>query len=208
MRTKVLLAVTALPVLSLGQEGYPRHNITFGAGGAAPRAALRDYFSSKPAITLSYGYRFLRNFQVEAGLDTVFGAAGVRDFYQSPLGPLRIRDYQFLLPFGGRAILPLGTERLLLFGGAGGAYLRYSELIRQPSDYLRLDCPVCGSRSGWGYYTLAGAAIFVDRGRHFRTGVSTKVYRGHTEGDPLGAAPAARTRDRWLQVYGELGVSF
>jgi len=190
------------------QTGYPRHNITFGAGGASPRAALRAYFATRPAITLSYGYRFLRNFQVETGLDTVFGAAGVKDFYDSPIGPLRIRDYQFLVPFGARAILPLAGERLLVFGGAGGAYLRYSELIHQPSDYFRIDCPVCASRSGWGYYAVTGLSVFLDQARHFRTGASAKMYRGHTQGDPLGAAPGLRTRDHWLQLYGEFGLSF
>lgn len=206
MKPPALLLAAAAALL--GQSYYPRHNISFGAGGASPRAALRGYFETRPAVTLSYGYRFMRNFQADVGLDTVFGAAGVRDFFESPLGPLRIRDYQFLIPFGGRAVLPLAAERLLAFGGAGGAYMRYSELIRQPSDYLRVDCPVCGSRSGWGYYALAGASVFVDRGRHFRTGVTAKMYRGHTEGDPLGAMPGLRTRDHWLQIYGEFGVSF
>lgn len=206
MKPVLILALSAAALC--GQSYYPRHNITFGLGGASPRAGLRAYFQTKPAFTFSYGYRFLRNFQVESGLDTVFGAAGVRDFFDSPLGPLRIRDYQFLLPFGGRAVLPLAAERLQFFGGLGGAYMRYSELIRQPSDYLRIDCPVCSSRSGWGYYALTGMAVFLDRGRHFRTGINAKMYRGHTAGDPLGAAPGLRTRDHWLQIYGEFGLSF
>ncbi len=189
-------------------QWYPRHNISFGAGGASPKAGLRAYFKNRPAMTVSYGYRFLRNLQVESGLDTVFGAAGVRDFYDSPLGLLRIRDYQFLIPFGGRVILPLGDERFQLFGGAGGAYMRYSEMIRQPSDYLRVDCPVCGSRGGWGYYSLAGFSVFLGQSRFFRTGINAKMYRGHTEGDPVGALPGVRTRDHWLQIYGELGLSF
>ncbi|MGB9605484.1 MAG: hypothetical protein ACPL88_06350, partial [Bryobacteraceae bacterium] len=136
------------------------------------------------------------------------GAAGVRDFYESPVGLLRIRDYQFLLPVGGRAILPLARERVQVFGGGGVAWLRYSEMIRQPIAYVRIECPVCGSRSGWASYALSGMAVFLDQGRHFRTGVNVKMYRGHTEGDPFGAAPAIRTRDHWLQVYGEFGLSF
>ncbi len=205
MKTFLIMAALAA---TLAAESYPRHNITFGVGGASPRGALSGFFRTRPAITLSYGYRFLPNFQVEAGLDTVFGAGGVRDFFETPFGPSRIRDFQFLVPFGGRAILPLFDDRLRIFGGGGGAYLRYSELIRQPSSYFRIDCPVCGSRSGWGYYALAGMDVFLDSGHHFRTGVNTKMYRGHTEGDPLGFVPGVRTRDRWLQIYGELGFSF
>ncbi len=206
MKTLSLLAISAAALA--GQSYYPHHNFTFGVGGASPRAALQEPFLTRPAVAVSYGYRFLRYFQADAGLDTVFGAGGVRDFYESPLGPLRIRDYQFLIPVGGRAILPVFHERLLLFGGGGGAYLRYAELIRQPSDYYRVDCPVCGARSGWGYYALLGANAFVDRYRHFRLGVNGKVYRGHTKGDPLGFVPGIRTRDQWVQIYGELGFSF
>lgn len=208
MAMRLLASLPALAACLWAQAGYPRHNITFGAGGASPRAGLRPYFMTRPVVAISYGYRFARNFQVETGLDTVFGAAGVRDYYESPLGLLRIRDFQFLLPVGGRAILPLGRERLHIFGGGGIAWLRYSEMIRQPIEYLRIECPVCGSRSGWASYALSGVNVFVDRGRHFRTGVNVKMYRGHTEGDPLGAAPGIRTRDHWLQIFGELGVSF
>lgn len=208
MATRVLALLGVLAACAWAQGVYPRHNITFGAGSARPRAELRPYFMTKPAVAISYGYRFARNFQVETGLDTVFGAAGVRDFYESPLGLLRIRDFQFLVPVGGRAILPLGRERFQFFGGGGIAWLRYSEMIRQPIEYLRIECPVCGSRSGWASYALSGFNVFVDRGRHFRTGVNVKMYRGHTEGDPLGAAPGVRTRDHWLQIFGELGVSF
>ena len=205
MRTLLLLAAS---VASLLGQYDPRHNITFGVGGASPRGALRGFFQARPAIALSYGYRFLPYLQADVGLDTVLGAGGVRDFLETSLGPVRIRDFQFLVPFGGRAILPVFRGRLLFFGGGGGAYLRYAELLRQPSDYFRIDCPVCGSRSGWGYYALTGINGFLDRGRHFRSGVNVKVYRGHTEGDPLGAVPSIRTRDRWLQIYGELGFSF
>ena len=31
---------------------------------------------------------------------------------------------------------------------------------------------------------------------------------GHTDGDPLGFIPPFRSRDRWVNVFGEFGVSF
>ena len=113
-------------------------------------------FSGSPGIAIDYGYRFHRYFQAEIGLDTLFGAANVRDFIGSGFGALQIRDREFFLPLGGRAILPFARGRLLISGGGGGAYMRYAELLRQPSDYFRVDCPVCTSRSGWGSYALAG----------------------------------------------------
>ena len=192
----------------LGQSSYPRHNFTFGAGAGLPRGDLVAYFSDSPAIAVSYGYRFHPNFQLDLGLDTVFHAAGVKDYYQSALGTHRIRDYQFMVPMGARAVLPLAGGRFLFGGGGGGAYMRYSERLHQPSDYYQIDCPVCASRDGWGYYGLLNAAAFVDRAKHFRVGVTSKVYRGHTNGEALGGAPPLKTRDHWVHLYAEFGLSF
>lgn len=205
---KPLVLITVLAGALAAQDYYPHHNVTFGVGAAQPRADLRPNFETSPGITLGYGYRFQRYFQADLGLDVVFGAAGVRDYLNTGFGPLRIRDYQFFLPFGGRAILPLAKGRFLFSGGGGGVWGHYTELLHQPSDFYRIDCPVCGSRSGWGYYTLLGTTVFLDRNMHWRVGATGKVYRLHTEGDPLGTVPGLRTRDHWVNVYGEFGVSF
>jgi hypothetical protein len=209
MKTLVLTVFTAaLWTLSVFGQSYNRHNITLGLGAGLPRDDLSAYFNDSFAAGGSYGYRFHRFFQVDFGLDGVFGAAGVRDFLPTQFGSLRIRDYQYLLPMGGRAIIPLADERIHIVGGGGGAYLRYSERIRQPSDYFRIECNVCTSRSGWGYYGLVGANVALDANRNFRVGVTSRVYRGHTEGDPLGALPPLRTQDRWINIMGEFTFSF
>lgn len=190
------------------REYYPRHNFTFGAGAAEPKGDLGGFFITKPGISIGYGYRFSRYFQADLGLDMVFGAAHVRDYLETSLGPLRIRDRQFFVPFGGRAILPLAGGRLLISGGGGGAYLRYAELLNQPGYYYKVDCPVCTTRDGWAYYALAEVSGFLDRNQHFRVGVQAKSYRGHTEGDSLGGIPAVRTKDRWQNILGLVGFSF
>jgi hypothetical protein len=205
---KSLFATVALAGSLSAQPYYPRHNITFGVGSADPQAQLEGLFRQRPGISIAYGYRFQRYFQADAGFDTVFGAGNIRNYLNTPFGPSRIRDYQFFVPFGGRAILPLWEDRILFFGGGGPAYIRYSELVRQPSDFYRIDCPECATRSGWAYYSTVGLEFFVDRGRHFRLGAAAKQYRGHTEGDELGPVPGIRTRDRWLDIFGQVGFSF
>lgn len=205
---KPLLLLVALAGPLAAQSFYPRHNFTFGAGASSPRADLAGPFSDRPGMSVGYGYRFARYFQADFGLDTVFGAGGIRDYLETSFGPVRIRDYQFFVPMGGRGIIPLVKGRLLISGGGGGAYLRYTELLRQPSEYYHIDCPECSARSGWGYYALVAANVFLDRDRHFRLGATSKVYRAHTEGDRLGAVPGIRTRDRWLHIFGEFGFSF
>lgn len=189
-------------------QWYTRNNFTVGLGAARPRGDISTGFGDAPSLSVGYGYRFHRNFQADVGLDTGFGAAGVRDYLLTPFGYSRIRDYQFLVPFGGRAILPFFGERFQLSGGGGGAYMRYSELLHQPSFYYQIDCPSCSSRFGWGYYALVGVNSALDRGHHFRLGVTTKMYRGHTNGDPFGSVPPVRTKDQWLVMVAEFGFSF
>jgi hypothetical protein len=206
MRSLLILAI-ALPLMS---QPYRRHNLTLGLGAGLPRADLQSFLHDSFGLGVGYGYRFHRNFQADIGLDTLFHAARIRDFYQSDFGDLRIRDYQFLVPFGARAIWPLAHDRLQIHGGGGGAYIRYTEKIRQPfgGSYFRLDCPVCESRSGWGYYSLAGFSVALDRYQHFRFGVIGKVYRGNTNGDPFGSLPPVQTSDTWVNVFAGLGFSF
>lgn len=201
-------AVLLLVPACFGQEHLQKHNFRIGLGAAQPRADLRNLYNDSFLLGFGYGYRFHPIFQADVGLDTIFGAAGVRDFLDTGLGPLRIRDFQYMLPFGGRAILPIARDRVQVFGGGGGAYMRYSERLRQPGDYIRVDCPPCAARDGWGYYATAGANAALDRGRHFRLGVTGRVYRGHTDGDPLGSAPGFRTRDNWVDLMGEFTFSF
>ena len=90
----------------------------------------------------------------------------------------------------------------------GGAYLRYTELLSQPSEYIRYDCSVCTSRSGWASSAGAGFSVALDRSRNFRLGAGGWVYRGHRDGDPLGAVPAVRTTDHWVNVMAEFAITF
>lgn len=190
------------------QDYYPKHNLTFGAGAGRPRGDLGGFLEDAPGISVGYGYRFQRYFQADIGLDVLFGAAQVRDFISTGFGDLRIRDREFLVPVGGRAILSLAKGRLLISGGGGGAYMRYSELLRQPSDYLRFDCRVCTSRSGWGYYALVSTTFALDRNQHFRFGATSRFYRGHTDGERIGPVPSFQTKDHWINIVGEFGFSF
>lgn len=203
-----LLAIPALFILTpvRAQDYYPRHNFTFGVGGAAPQADLSSLMQSSPGVSVGYGYRFMRYFQADLGLDILFGAARIREFLQTDIGGFRIKDREYFVPMGGRAIVPLAEGRVLLSAGGGGLYLKYNERVNQPSSYYRIDCPICTSRSGWGYYAQAGADYFFMP--NFRLGLKTRVYRGHTEGEPLGPVPGVRTRDQWVNTMAELGFSF
>lgn len=208
MRFGVALVLAALP--ALGQSSYYKHNFSVSTGAALPRGELRPLFTESFGLGVGYGYRFHPYFQADLGFETVFGAARINDYLPTNFGNLRIRDYQFFLPFGGRVIVPLKRERIHLYAGGGGAYLRYSERLRQPfadSGY-RFDCDVCSSRDGIGYYATLGGNVTLDEAQHFRLGAGSRVYRGHTNGDPFGDVPARRTTDSWVNVFVTFGLSF
>jgi hypothetical protein len=207
-RFLLLLAATPLLAQHYSEPYYPHHNFSAALGAERPRGDLGGPFQDAPVFSFGYGYRFYRYFQADIGLDVGIGAAQIKDYLITGIGDFRIRDYQFFVPFGGRAIIPLWNGRFQFAGGGGGAKLHYSERVSQPSTYFRVDCPVCTSRGGWGYYALLNASFALDHGQHFRFGATTKVYRGHTDGEPLGAIPGIRTKDRWVNLFAEFNVGF
>ena len=194
----------------LAQSDYAHHNITVGGGAAIPGGGLKDVFSPSGFVRVGYGYRITKNFQADAGIDLGFRAAGVKDFFESEFGPLRIRDYEYMVPFGGRVVLPFAEERFRVFVGGGGAYLRYSERSSQPfaNAGIRLDCPICNARSGWGYYGLAGGNVAITPGSHFRIGGTVNFYRATTDGQSVGFLPAGPSADRWINAAIELTFAF
>jgi hypothetical protein len=208
MRARLALFLVGVLSPLAAQTSWPKHYATFGVGAGLPGGALSGLFNDKPGISVNYGYRVLKYVQADVGLDTVFGAAGVREFLSTQLGYIRIRDFQWLIPFGGRLVLPVKNGRLLLSAGGGGAYMRYSERLQQPSSYYHFGCPNCNSRSGWGNYALVGGSVALDHYQRFRLGVTSKLYRGHTDGAAVGALPAAETLDRWINLFADFTVTF
>ena len=208
-RSAVKVPILLLLILLPAQAQYYRHSVRITGGAGLPRDDLEQFFDISPAFGFSYAYRFHRNFQAEAGLDTVFHAAGIRDYLETPYGPLRIKDYQFMVPLGGRVMVPFARDRFQFTAGGGAAWLRYQEFVRQPyGGYYQIDCPPCRTRSGWGYYALVGFSVALDSGRHFRLGAHTKVYRAETEGDSFGALPSIVTSDAWIVPAAEFSFSF
>ena len=205
---QLVMAFLLAGLPSHAQERYPHHNFTVGIGGAMPTGDSKKALNSSPLVTVSYGYRFLRYLQADVGLQVAFGAARVSVYLQTGIGPFRIRDREYMVPMGGRAILPLKDGRILLSAGGGGIYLRYAEAVRQPSFYFRVDCPICTSRSGWGAYEMADFSYFLDRSHVFRVGVTAQFIQAHTNGEPLGEIPAMRTTDRWTNLFASFGFSF
>ena len=184
-------------------------SVNIGTGGAIPREDLASFMTTSPLLTVGFGYRPIRYFQADVGMDAIFHAAGVRDFQDTIIGRLKIRDNEILVPFGGRGILPVGP-RVELFGGGGAAYLHYGESVEVPGagDNSSFNCRTCRSRGGWGSYAIAGVNVAVERSRRFWVGVESRLIHGKTNGDPLGAVPPLETRDTWINTAAVFTVRF
>jgi len=184
-------------------------SFNIGTGGAIPREDLTSFMTTSPLLTIGFGYRPIRYFQADVGMDAIFHAAGVRSFQDTVIGRIKIRDNEILVPLGGRGILPIGP-RIELFGGGGAAYLHYGESVEVPgggSD-SSFNCRTCRSRGGWGYYAIAGANVAVERSRRFWVGVESRLVHGRTNGDPLGAVPPLETQDTWINTAAFFMIRF
>jgi hypothetical protein len=205
MAASIMLA--AVP-LAAQERLTGRFSLTVGGGAGVPGQDLEGLMTDSGLLRVGFGYRFSRYLQADTGLDAVIHAAGV-DFSQSTIiGNLRVRDNEYLVPFGGRVILPIG--RVELFAGGGGAYLHYAEQVSVPgggSDN-HFNCTICTSRGGWGYYATAGVMAAVDRRRRLWVGVESRGFRGRTSGDPLGSVPSVETHDQWVDTAAVLTVRF
>ena len=63
---------------------YHRHNVTVFKGAAQPSGDLDNFFSTSFLTGVEYGFRFHQNFQVAAGYEAIFGAAGVKSIVVRP----------------------------------------------------------------------------------------------------------------------------
>jgi len=209
MRPLLLLLLAGCLGLPVSAQRYARNHFTAGLGAALPGNDLKPYYQTAFSWDINYGFRFLRFLQADAGYDGSYKAANVEDYYNSAqFGSIRIRDFQTFIPLGGRVIAPLANGRFELFAGGGWAYIKYSEALQQPSQFYRVDCPVCNERTGYGYYTMFGGNFALDRAGAFRVGALTRVYQGHTEGLPVGSLITYRSNDRWVNTYLTFTLSF
>ena len=203
----LLAAPLAAPLVA--QPLARQFSVSMGTGGAIPREDLSSFMTTSPLLRVGFGYRPFRYFQADWGLDAVFHAAGVRDFQDTIIGRINIRDNEIMIPFGARGILPLGP-RVELFGGGGAVYLHYGESVEVPSSDgdASFNCQTCRSRGGWGSYAVAGVNVAVERSHRFWVGVESRLIHGKTNGDPLGAVPPLETTDTWINTAAVFTVRF
>jgi hypothetical protein len=208
----ICLLAPCLTAKEIPKPKVLKHSFALGGGSGIPGGDLSRLMSSSALVRLGYGYRLRIHLQLDLGLDAVMRAAGISISQQSLVGEIRVRDDEIMVPFGGRAILPVLKDRLEVFAGGGGAYLRYEETAEIPGvdAYNSFPCPSCTSRDGWGYYATAGINVALHRWRSASVGVGveTRYFKGNTSGKLLGAGASFGTSDSWFNPTLNMMIRF
>ena len=191
-----------------GQNSEITHNnISVGVGAGIPVGNSTNYLATAPLISVGYGYRFNRLFQADIGFQAIFGAAHNQNAVITDLGTVQGGDHEFMIPLGGRIILPTQFSRVQFSAGGGVIYLHYSETAPSNAYYSNY-CYTCTSRSGWGGYGLANGEYFLDSNHTFHVGLTLQYVAASTNGQPVANIPAINTTDHWMNVFADFGLSF
>ncbi len=163
----------------------PAQNVISLSGGWGEQIAVYPTErQTAPVLGVSYGYRPLKWFGLEAGF---FAALQPGQDLCSRFGCFNPNDRYFWIPFGARFIAPLAWKRVELSAGGGGLYERYA-VGANPFGLP--------SRDGWGGYFAGGAAV----------GITRRIWVGATPRFLLANPPYAR--DRWFVITGDVSFRF
>jgi len=212
MNKTIICAISLVCVCVWGSavasaQDFHRNNVVAGIGPAIPTGNSTSYLSTAPLISLGYGYRFNRFFQADAGFQMAFGAANNQNAVQTDLGPVQGGDHEYMIPLGGRFIVPMPLKRFEVSAGGGAMYLHYSETAPS-SAYYSVNCYSCTSRGGWGGYGLANVSYFLDENHNFRVGTTLQYISASLNGQAVGNVPALATTDHWMTLSFGFGLSF
>jgi hypothetical protein len=181
----LLLAVSALSA-----QPIPQNLITMSGCWSHQIGGYVQEKQTAAGFGISYGYRFYRFMEAEAGLFAALDPAGTEC---EKFGCADVGDRFYWIPFGIRFLAPLYLDRMEFSGGGGGLYEKYTPGTGGPPGY-----GVTLGRDGWGGYFVGSAAVSLDRSRRFWLAVTPRWF----------LANPSYARDRWLQIAGEIQVRF
>jgi len=122
-----LILASSLALAQNGGDEFHHHNFDVSVGPAIPLGNATNYLNTAPFVGFGYGYRLNRLFQADAGFQIAFGAANNQNIVLTDAGTLQGGDHEYMIPLGGRIIIPQPFHRVEVSAGGGTVYLHYSE---------------------------------------------------------------------------------
>lgn len=127
-----------------------------------------------PGYTVTYAYRPVHWFALEAGLDQVIHSIGAVEYLNNGIPEyVYVNDHLYFVPFGARFVwAPPNNGRWQVTAGGGGTYLYH--------HFSDFGDP---STSGFGLQAVASADYALSPSGRFRVGVTARYYYvnpGHT----------------------------
>lgn len=207
-------------------KSYRPFSFDIGGGILKPQGPMRQWklvdaggvrkplFLEPGSLSFSFGYRPVRFFQLDAGIDlSMGGATSMHRTIQTTRGEREVVNNLLAAPFGGRLVLPLFKEHFLISAGGGVAFLRNNESgvpkpTGDPYTYEVVECTSCQSRSGWGPYGLVQVLYVAGKGRHFGVGCTGRWTQAQLTGGFLPNYSRSQTKDNWLFLGGTMSFRF
>ncbi len=192
--------VSSVTASAQSKVDFPRKSVELQIGGVFPGGELGDNFGPAVVVGGGFGYRVLRNLQLDGGLDVAFGAARASRSIQLAGGGVRkVTNYEVFLPLGARWVLPRSDEQFQFSFGGGYSPLLYTEAALPASQSEQIRCFSCQERTGGGPFAQVGVE-FLDQQKRWGYGLAFKAFEGKTEGPTLGTGIPFRTNDRWFNI--------
>jgi hypothetical protein len=174
----------------------------------------KPLFLEPGSLSFLFGYRPVRFFQLDAGIDLSLGSpTSMHRTIQTTRGEREVVNNLLAVPFGGRLVLPLFKEHFLISAGGGAAFLRNNESgvpkpTGDPYTYEVVECTSCQSRSGWGPYGLVQVLYVPGKSRRFGIGCTGRWTQAQLTGGFLPNYSRSQTKDNWLFLGATMSVRF
>jgi hypothetical protein len=209
MRPLILVfACVSFANLALGQtDEYQQNHIAEVTGPAIPLGNAANYVSAAPLLSVATGYRFTRFLQADVAFHVPFRAETNRTAELTGLGQVHGGNRDYMIPLGGRYVIPSPFKLMEFSAGRGGIYRHYSE-TRPFDGCYSSECCTYLSRGDWGNYGPRNASYFFGDGHNFHVGTTYEFVAPSTDGQAVGHVPDVRTSDHWSNLFLEFGFRF
>jgi hypothetical protein len=197
MRQLILvLACTSFATFVSAQTAeFQRNHSTVGVGPPILVGNAADHLITAPLLSAESGYRFTWVLRSDVGVEIALGGADRQSAVQTRLGALQSGGHDYMIPFGGRYVMPSPLTRIEFPVGGGAGHLRHSETTP-------------ASRGGWGGYGFGNAGYLFGHNQNLHVGTTFEFIAPSSDGQTIAYVPAARATDGWSNLYLEIGVRF